>query len=320
VIERPSLSVIVPVLDEEAVLPELCRRLRAAVGVDAEILYVDDGSRDGTIGILRETARTDPGVRAIRLRRHMGKSQALAAGFARARGLRIATIDADLQEDPREIPRLLAVLDEGHDLVVGWRRRRRDPAGKVLASRVFNALVSVLGGTRFRDINCGLKVLRREVVDGIDLAPGFHRFIPLIAHWKGFRVVEREVDHRPREHGRSRYGGERIFHGLVDLAVILFLLRSEHRPSRCFIGLGGLLGLAGLGISTYIAALRLATGTIQSRYPLMALGILLLLAGIQVTTLGFFGELIAYHFRSGRAQEPAAEDLAAEVSREEVAR
>jgi glycosyltransferase involved in cell wall biosynthesis len=318
--ERPALSVIVPVLDEEAVLPELHRRLRAAVGAGAELIFVDDGSRDGTPGVLREIARTDPEARALRLRRHLGKSHALAAGFARARGARIATLDADLQEDPLEIPRLLSVLDEGHDLVVGWRRHRRDRPGKVLASRAFNALVSALGGVRFRDINCGLKVLRREVTDGLDLASGFHRFIPLVAHWKGFRVIEREVAHRPREHGRSRFGGERFFHGLVDLAVILFLLRSEHRPSRSFIGLGALLGLSGFGISAYIAVLRLATGTIQSRYPLMALGILLLLAGLQVTTLGFFGELIAYHFRAGRPPEPAAEELPADAGREEVAR
>src|SRR5262249_21122224 len=155
----------------------------------------------------------------------------------------------------------------------------------------------------------------------IQLAEGFHRFVPLLAHWKGFRVGEREVEHRPRRHGASRYGGERVLHGLVDLAVILFLVRAEHRPRRFFIGLGSVLSLAGLGISLYIAVLRLATGTIQSRYPLMALGILLLLAGFQVITLGFFGELIAYHFRAaGRSGGPAAEELAPGDVEEEALR
>ena len=319
--QPPDLSVIVPVLDEAASLPELHRRLREAVGAGAEILYVDDGSRDGSAGIVRTIARSDGAVRLVLLRRHLGKSQALAAGFARARGRRIATIDADLQEDPREIPRLLAALDaDGRDLVGGWRRRRKDPAGKVLSSRAFNALVTLLGGVKFRDINCGLKVLRREVVEAVPLAPGFHRFIPLLAHWKGFRVAEREVDHRPREHGRSRFGRERIFQGLVDLLVVLFLLRSEHRPSRSFIAVGGILGLAGFGISAFIAYKRLTLGTIESRYPLMALGILLILTGIQVATLGFFAELIAWHFRAARSSGgPAVEDVAEEESREEAA-
>ncbi len=319
--DRPPLSVIVPVLDEAPGLPELHRRLRDALPAGSEVIYVDDGSRDGSADVLRRIASADPGARAVRLRRHLGKSRALAAGLARARGLRIATIDADLQEDPREIARLLATLEaEGYDLVGGWRRIRRDPAGRVIASRAFNALVSLLGGVKLRDLNCGLKVMRREVSEEIQLAEGFHRFIPLLAHWKGFRVAEREVEHRPREHGRSRYGGERVLHGLVDLAVILFLVRSEHRPSRCFIALGGVLALLGLGISAYIAWLRLALGTIQSRYPLMALGILLLIAGFQVLTLGFFGELIAYHFRAGRAGEPAAEDLTPGKVEEEALR
>ncbi len=304
------MTVIVPVLDEEPNLAELHRRLREAIPEGSEVIFVDDGSRDGSLDLLRRIAAGDPGTRVLRLRRHMGKSQALDAGFAAARGRFVATIDADLQEDPADIPRLLAVIQaEGFDLVGAWRRHRRDPRSKVLASRAFNALVSLLGGVRFRDINCGLKVMRREVIEDVSLAPGFHRFIPLMAHWKGFRATEREVEHRPRRHGRSRFGRERIFHGLVDMAVIQFLVRSEGRPSRYFIALGMLLSLAGLGVSSYIAYLRLAHGTIESRYPLMALGILLLLAGIQVVSLGFFGEMVAYLFRSRRAPAPAAEEV-----------
>jgi glycosyltransferase involved in cell wall biosynthesis len=311
--QTSSLSVIIPVLDEAPSLPELHRKLREALGEEAELIYVDDGSRDASPEALRKIAAADSRARVLRLRRHLGKSQALLAGFARARGRWIATIDADLQEDPAEIGRLLSVLQaEGYDLVGGWRRLRLDPPGRVLGSRLFNAAVSLAGGAKFRDINCGLKVMRREVVEEVQLASGFHRFIPLLAHWKGFRVAEREVAHRARGHGRSRYGGERILHGLVDLAVIGFLVRSEHRPSRFFIALGMGLGLAGFAICAHIAYLRLALGTIQSRYPWLALGVLLVLAGIQVTTLGFFSELIAYHFRAGRPPAPAVEETAAE--------
>jgi len=315
--DRPPLSVIVPIRDEVQTLPELHQRLRDSLPPGAEIIYVDDASRDGSDGLLRKMASSDPGLRPIRLLRHLGKSPALAAGFARARGSRIATLDADLQEDPREIARLLEVLErDGYDLVGGWRRIRRDPFNRILLSRIFNFLVRLLGGVRLRDINCGLKVMRRQVVEEIPLAPGFHRFIPVLAHWKGFRVTEREVDHRPRQHGSSRYGGERIFHGLVDLAVILFLVRSENRPSRFFIGSGALFFLGGLLICSYIVYLKV-TGSIGPHYPLMALGILLLLFGIQVVTLGFFGELIAYHFRSRSSPSPAVRDLTQEGDGEE---
>ncbi len=316
--KQPPLSVIIPVLDEVPTLLELHKRLRDELPGETEIIYVDDASRDGSDQVLRKIAAGDPGVRALRLRRHLGKSHALAAGFARARGSIIATLDADLQEEPREIKRLLEILEQdGYDLVGAWRRIRRDPPMRVLASRIFNFLASLLGGTKLRDINCGLKVMRREVVEEIPLAPGFHRFIPLLAYWKGFRIKEREIDHRPRQHGRSRYGGERILHGLVDLAVIMFLTRSEQRPSRFFIASGALSFLAGLVISAYMVYLRFFGGGIYPQYPLMALGILLLIFGIQIVTLGFFGELIAYHYRSYRSSAPAVRDLSQKEKKEE---
>ncbi len=307
----PSLTVIVPVYNEAPGLRQLHRRLREALRADAEIVFVDDGSRDGSDGTLAEIAAGDPLARALRLRRHLGKSHALAAGFAAARGALIATIDADLQEEPKEIELLIETLDdEKLDLVGGWRRVRRDAPGRVRGSRLFNALVSFASGAKFLDINCGLKVMRREVIEEISLASGFHRFIPLLAHWAGFRVGEREIEHRPREHGDSRYGGERIFHGLMDLLVVLFLMRADHRPSRHFILAGILLSLGGIGCSSYIAYLRLAYGTIQSRYPLLALGALLCVAGLQIASLGFFAEMIAYNLRSRRASAPSVEDLA----------
>lgn len=306
---RPSLSVVVPVLDEEASLEELQARLAASLPPDAEIIYVDDGSRDGTFAVLEKIASLDPRVRACRFRRNFGKSAALAAGFRRARGAVVATIDADLQEDPADIPRLAAKLEEGFDLAGGWRRKRRDSAPKVLGSRLFNAAASALAGVRFRDLNCGLKAMRRSVVEDIGLAGGFHRFLPLLAHARGYRVTEVEIRHEPRRYGRSRYGGKRVVEGLLDLLVVLFLGRFEGRPSRYFAGLGLLMGLAGAAISGYLAALRILTGSIQSRFPLLALGLVLLVVGVQLFSLGLFGDLIAYHFRSRSPSEPVADEI-----------
>ena len=306
---RLPLSVVIPVLDEERSIEELHTLLVGAVPADAEILYVDDGSSDASPRILADLARRDARVRAVLLRRRSGKSAALSAGFRRARGGIIATLDADLQDDPAEIPRLLAKLDEGYDLATGWRRERKDPPLKVLGSKLFNRAASLLGGVRLRDINCGLKVMRREVLDDIVLSGGFHRFIPLLAHWRGFAVAEVEVRHAPRKHGASRYGGDRAARGLLDLIVLLFLVRHEGRPARYFAGIGTLMGIAGLAISGYLAGLRIITGSIQSKFPLLALGLVLLIVGVQLFSLGLFGELLAYHFRARRPFEPAAREI-----------
>jgi glycosyltransferase involved in cell wall biosynthesis len=309
----PPLSVVIPVYNEERTLAELHTRLGAALPREAEVLFVDDGSTDASPAALAGIAAADARVRVVRLRRNRGKSAALEAGFRRARGELVATIDADLQEDPAEIARLADKLALGYDLACAWRRPRRDPWLKVLGSRLFNFVVSLAGGARFHDINCGLKVMRREVLEDVPLAGGFHRFIPLIASWHGHRVAEVEVAHGPRRHGRSRYGSERILRGLVDLLVVLFLLRYEGRPGRFFILLGTAAGLAGTAISAYIAYLRLAFGTIQSRFPLLALGLVLIIVGVQLFSLGLFGELLAYHFRLRRGGEPPGVELEAEV-------
>ena len=302
---RPPLSVVVPVYNEAPGLNDLVTHLGAAIPRDAEVIIVDDGSTDESPQALREIARRDRRFRVVRFRRNFGKSMALLAGFRRARGALVATIDADLQEDPREIAKLAEHLRNGFDLVSGWRRTRRDPWRKVLGSRVFNFVTSLLSGVRFQDINCGLKVFRREVVEELVIGGGFHRFLPLLAHSRGFRVTEVEVAHEPRRHGASRYRSERILQGLLDLAVILFLVRQEGRPARLFAGAGAALGALGFGICAFIAYLRLAYGTIGSRYPLLGLGLVLMVVGVQLFSLGLFGELLAHHFRSHRPFEPA---------------
>lgn len=299
-----ALTVVVPVYNEVRSVEELHGAICAELGDDVEIIFVDDGSRDGSREILTRLAASRPKTRVLGFRRNYGKSYALAAGFRRARGRWIATLDGDLQDDPREIPRLLEELHSGWDVVGGRRRERRDSVTKMLASWFFNALVRLLGRVDFRDINSGLKVFRREVVEEIHLTSGYHRFLLLLAHWKGFRVREIEVEHRARRHGVSRYGASRILRAVMDLAVLMFLERFEGRPGRYFAGLGVLMGCVGGGILTYLAYLRTATGSIQSKFPLLSLGLLLVVLGVELVSLGFVSELLAYHFRSRHPLEP----------------
>ena len=307
---RPVLSVIVPILNEGESLEEHHRGLRGALPETTEIIYVDDGSTDRSPVILRQLTERDPLVVGLRFRRNFGKSAALAAGFRYARGRAIAMMDGDLQERPEDLPRLIAKLEDGWDLVGGWRKRRRDRWPKVWGSWLFNFLVSLLGGVRVRDINCGLKVMRREVIENLTLAVGFHRFIPLLAQWRGFRSVEVEIDHGPRRHGRSRYRSDRVFSGLLDLIVILFLIRYEGRPGRYFVALGSLSGLAGFLVSAHLALIWVmnwleGAGSIEGKFPRLALGLFLMVVGIQIVSMGLFGELLAYHFRSRGEGAPA---------------
>lgn len=304
--KEPPLTVVVPVLNEGSSLTELHRRLRNSLPPQSEILLVDDGSTDDTVANAAELAREDDLVRLVRLRRNFGKSMALDVGFRQARGRLVATFDGDLQESPEDFEKLLAKLEEGYDLVGGWRRRRQDSLFKVWGSWVFNLVVSCLGGLRVRDINCGFKVMRREVNDALTLATGFHRFIPLLAHWHGFRTAEVEIDHRPRQYGKSRYRSDRILSGLLDLVVILFLVRFEGRPGRYFVAIGSSLGLIGFGISVHLAVFWFLNDySIKNQFPRLALGLVLIVVGVQLVSMGLFGELLAYHFRSGRNHEPA---------------
>lgn len=325
--DRPPISVVVPVRNEAGTLEEIHRRLRESLPAGSEIVFVDDGSTDASGERLASIRRDDPDSRALRFLRGFGKSRALAAGFRRARGALVGMIDADLQERPEDIvvlarelrstgdPTVDSAFDlgpDGVDIVSGWRRRRNDRPLKVIGSRVFNGLAARLAGIRLRDMNCGLKVMRRTVIESIPMEGGFHRFIPVLAHWKGFRVLEVEIPHAPRAHGQSNYGRVRILHGLIDLAVLLFLERFEARPSRFFLGSGAGLFLTGFGISAYIALLKLGTGTIQSRYPLLVLGVLLLVVGTQLVSMGLLAELVAHQGRRRLSvDEPSSEEIPA---------
>ena len=291
---KVEVSVVAPVLNERESLLELCRRIAAALaGRSFEIILVDDGSDDGGFETMKELHAADPRVRAVRLLQNFGKSAALAAGFERARGEFIVTIDADLQDDPDEIPRLLAGLADA-DLVSGWKQDRRDPAGKRLSSKLANAVTSVLSGIRLHDMNCGFKAYRREVVANLRLYGDLHRFIPVLAGARGFKVVELPVRHHPRRHGRSKYGLGRMPRGFFDLLTALFLTQYARRPLHLFGGIGASLSLLGFAALAYLSVLwMLDKGPIGTR-PLFLGGIMLLLLGAQLMSLGLVGELITH--------------------------
>ena len=304
------LSVVVPIRNEERSVAFLYDELAAALeplGVPWEAVFVDDGSTDGSFAALTRLHAAAENVRVVRLRRNFGKAAALVAGFDQAQGDTIVTIDGDLQDDPAEIPRLLAKLEEGFDLVSGWKRERRDPLTRRLLSRVFNAVTSRFSGLRLHDMNCGLKAYRAEVVRGLGIYGELHRFVPVLAHYRGYRIAELPVNHRPRGHGRSRYGPERYLRGFLDLLTVSFIGRYRHRPLHLFGGLGLVLGFAGLAILVYLTILKIGGHAIGER-PLLTLGVLLVVVGLQFFSLGLISEMITSHHEE-RAPEPERAEL-----------
>jgi glycosyltransferase involved in cell wall biosynthesis len=291
----PEISVVIPVLDEQENVVPLTAEVRGvlrSLGRRHEIIFVDDGSRDGTTDLLRTLAQKHPEVGLIVFRKNFGKAAALLAGFERSRGDFVITMDGDQQDDPAEIPRLLERLEQGDDLVSGWKRKRRDPPGKVIPSRIFNLATSMIGGLRLHDYNCGLKGYRRAVIDNLDLYGELHRYIPVLAHRKGFRVGELAVNHRPRRHGRSKYGFGRYSKGFLDLITVFFLTRFTRRPLHLFGAVGLLFFLAGFSINLYLTVIWLQGRTIGHR-PLLFLGILCVIVGIQMLSTGLLGEMMA---------------------------
>jgi glycosyltransferase involved in cell wall biosynthesis len=288
------ISVVVPVYNEEHSVGLLYDEVEAALQpLDDpwQVVYVDDGSEDGSFSALTRLHAEKPNVRVVRLRRNFGKAAALAAGFGQAQGDVVVTIDADLQDDPAEIPRLLAKLEEGFDLVSGWKTQRRDRWSRRVLSRIFNAVTSRVSGLRLHDLNCGLKAYRAEVVQGLRIYGELHRFLPVLAHYRGYRVAELPVNHRPRRHGRSRYGVERYVRGFLDLLTVSFIGRYRHRPLHLFGGLGLVLGLAGFFILVYLTVLK-ATGEAIGHRPLLVLGVLLVVVGLQFFSLGLLSEMV----------------------------
>ncbi|MBF6589689.1 MAG: glycosyltransferase family 2 protein [Ktedonobacterales bacterium] len=303
-----AFSIVIPVRDEEQnlqLLYEALTKQMERLERDYEIIFVDDGSDDGSFAVLRELRARDPRVRVVRFRRNFGKTPALVAGFARARGEIIFTMDADLQDDPTEIPKFLDKLNEGYDLVSGWKFPRNDPISKTLPSRFFNRMVGLTTGVHLHDINCGFKAYRHELIEDIKLYGELHRFIPVLAYQRGFRVTEIKVRHHERRYGKSKYGAKRFLRGFLDLLMVLFLVSYMRTPLRFFGTLGFITLLAGLAIDIYVVADRfLPFGSHQEIHnrPLLFLGIVLLIFGISFILTGLQSEMIR-HFAYRREEE-----------------
>jgi len=317
------ISIVVPVHNEDRSVELLYDELASALDPlerPWEAVYVDDGSTDGSFAALTRLNSRAANVRVVRLRRNFGKAAALSAGFRHARGEVVVTIDADLQDDPAEIPRLLAKLDEGFDLVSGWKTQRRDRLSRRLVSRVFNAVVGRASGLKLHDMNCGLKAYRAQVVRSLRIYGELHRFLPVLAHDRGFRVAELPVNHRPREHGRSRYGVERYARGFLDFLTVSFMGRYRHRPLHLFGGLGLVFALIGSVVLVYLTVVKLSGSAIGHR-PLLTLGVLLVVVGFQFFSLGLLSELITSHHeeRMGDVDELHVDEIL-EPRRETVAR
>jgi len=291
-----EFSAVIPLYNEAQSLEELCSRLTrtlATLTERFELIFVDDGSTDSSFAVLQSLHQRDSRVKAIRFRRNFGKSTALSAGFKKAKGSIIVTLDADLQDLPEEIPTLLNRLEQGYDLVSGWKKKRKDSPIRKIASRLFNRVTAFFTGVRLHDFNCGLKCYRRELVDELALYGELHRYIPAIANWKGFRVGEVKVGHHPRKHGESKFGSERYLRGLFDLLTVIMLTKYPEKPLHFFGLLGTILSMSGLAINLYMAILRISGKWISNR-PLLLLGILLLILGVQFIFFGLMGELIVF--------------------------
>lgn len=292
----PRLSIIVPVLDEEDSIPELAERIRAscqAADLGFEVWFVDDGSRDGTWKAIKTLNAADPRFVGLRFRRNYGKSAALAVGFERAAGRYVITMDGDLQDDPAEIPALVDILESGYDLVSGWKKKRHDPLSKTIPSRFFNLVTRRITGIPLHDFNCGLKAYRSEVVKAVKVYGELHRYIPMLAKWEGFtRITEKEVRHHARKHGRTKFGFERYLRGFLDLLTVTFLTRFASRPMHFFGTFGTLAFLAGFLISLWISIDKLVFGQPIGDRPLLLLGIMMILVGVQMFTTGLIGQML----------------------------
>jgi len=292
--DKLQISIVVPLLNEKDSLHELSDRIGQALkNYSYEIILVDDGSDDGSWDVIEALSSVDKCVRGIKLRRNYGKSSALQAGFMEATGKYIVTMDADLQDDPFEIPAMIKKLKDGADLVSGWKKVRHDPISKTVPSRFFNAVTRWTTGIHLHDFNCGLKAYRREVTEHIHLYGELHRYVPLLAKWQGFgNIEEQEVKHHPRQYGTTKFGLSRFMNGFLDLVTLLFVNRYMQRPMHFFGTIGVLLTVVGTLINLYIAVLKIFWGQPIGDRPLLFLGILLVVIGVQFFSIGFLGEMV----------------------------
>lgn len=293
----PAISVVIPLLNESESLPELTARLTATLDAmtdgSYEVIFVDDGSTDSSYEVIKSVNRTNPRFRAIRFRTNFGKSAALAVGFERARGRYVFTMDADLQDDPNELPAMLADLEGGYDLVSGWKKTRHDPWHKTAPSKLFNKVVQTVTGLNIHDFNCGLKGYRSEVLPFLSVYGEMHRYLPAQAHWQGFRVTERVVKHHARKYGHSKFGMSRLVKGFLDLLTLVLTTKYARRPLHVFGTVGVVIAFVGFLIDLWLSIEWFLGLTSLTNRPLALLGVLLIIVGVQLISIGLIGEMIA---------------------------
>lgn len=297
-IEFKKVSVVVPLLNEEDSLRMLVNEIHKAVQtirIDYEILFIDDGSTDRSLDIIKELTKTNKRVKFISFRKNYGKAAALQVGFQAVTGDAVITMDADLQDDPAEIPNLLVKLSEGYDLVSGWKKKRFDPFIKKHTSKFFNWSTRIMTGIKIHDNNCGLKAYRTEVVKNVTIYGELHRYVPVLAHYKGFKVSEIVVKHHPRRFGKTKYGISRFFKGYIDLITVMFTTRYIKRPLHFFGLLGSVSALLGVLVNLYLTYEWFFYNISLSRRPLLFLGMLLIIVGIQFFSIGLIGEILVYN-------------------------
>lgn len=290
------ISVLVPLLNEEESLKILTegvvKNLKELVNDNYEIIFIDDGSKDNSLNVIKELQKSNNKIKYICFRRNYGKSAALAVGFENARGKLIITMDADLQDDPNEFKNLLSKLKEGYDLVTGWKKKRHDPIHKTLPSKLFNFVTSSISGLKLHDYNCGLKIYKREVVKTLDVYGEMHRYLPVMAHWNGFKVTELPVIHHSRQFGYSKFGASRFIKGFLDLITLVFNYKFLKRPLHFFGAIGFLLTFLGLVIDGVLTIQWLLGDTYLSGRPLIFFGLGLIIVGVQFISIGLIGELM----------------------------
>lgn len=293
--EQPEISVLIPLYNEEESLTELHQKLTdvcSKLKKSYEIVFIDDGSSDNSYQVLENIYRIDRNIRIHQFRKNYGKSAALTYGFKKVAGKIVITMDADLQDDPEEIPNLIEKLENGYDLISGWKKKRHDPFIKRTTSKFYNWVTGKLSGIKIHDFNCGLKAYRCEIVKEIQIYGQLHRFIPVLAHWNGYKVGETPVRHHARKYGITKFGPWRFAAGLFDLVTVIFLNKFKRRPLHLFGSFGLISLLTGMVINLVLAIQRIFANQYLSNRPLLFLGVLLVIIGIQFISIGLLGEMI----------------------------
>jgi len=305
-----DLSIIVPVLDEEENLIPLVEEIKSNLPETSyEIIFIDDGSSDNSLQIMMDLKESENNVRVIKHRRNFGKAVALKTGFAAAKGQISITMDGDLQDNPAEIPRFIEEIEKGYDIVCGWREKRRDNIFKRWPSKIYNRLVRLMCGIKIHDMNCGFKAYDTDLAKSLNLFGDMHRYTPVLGKMNGAKITEIAIHHRPRLHGKSKYGSKRLLRGLFDLITVSFLMAFLERPMHLFGKLGGFLSTVGLAICSYLVIVKYATDEGIGDRPLLSLGVLLIIIGVQFFFLGLLGETITYRSSENNTNPSASKEF-----------